>query len=127
MLLLGLTPSAHAAILIIAHSSAPVDSISRKEIKNIYLGSPSNTFDTPLMLSTPNDVRQTFNAKVIGLSEARLQSYIAQMRFGGRALPLEEIDNIEDMLNYVRENPGSLGYVPENTELPDELKVIFQL
>lgn len=103
--------------------------LSKQEVRQIYLGINIDLTDevtsTAITLSRKNRVRSQFNAQVIGLTESRLQSYWAHMRFSGRNKPPKEYDSVPSLLEHIEANKGSIGYVPAQTKLPENVVVIY--
>ena len=88
----------------------------------------ANTSDKSLQLNrlqVRNQTRVLFNTKVIGLTESRIQSYWAQMRFTGRKKAPREFSNEQSMLDYLIDNAGAVGYLPEGISVPNELTVLY--
>ena len=81
----------------------------------------------PINMAAGLKIRSAFNAKVIGLTEARIKAYWAQMQFTGRVAPPKEFDTVKELLNYLQENPGYVAYVPADTALPESLNVVYSL
>ena len=119
--------SASESILVVTSEQTPIDSLNRQQVKNVYLGAPLEFESVKLVLPPSSDLRQKFNTRVIGLSESRLRSYFAQMRFSGRQIAMTEVGSAEEIIEFVANTPGSIGYVSSNTSIPDNVKVIFQL
>jgi len=61
--------------------------LSREQVRNLYMGATLGYGLKPVALPASNRHRSMFNTRVIGLAEARIQSYWAQMRFTGRLRP----------------------------------------
>ena len=80
---------------------------------------------TPLALSPNNSARVVFNTKVLGLTESRIQSYWAQMRFTGRKKPPQTLTSEIDIIQKLTSSPNSIGYISADQALPDNLKVLF--
>jgi len=103
--------------------------LSKQEIRQIYLGINIDFTDdvtsSAITLSRKNRVRSQFNAQVIGLTESRLQSYWAHMRFSGRNKPPKEFDSVPSLIEHIETNKGSIGYVPAQTVLPDNVVIIY--
>lgn len=103
--------------------------LSKQEVRQIYLGIniylSDDVTSSAITLSRKNRVRSQFNAQVIGLTESRLQSYWAHMRFSGRNKPPKEYDSIPSLLEHITTNKGSIGYVPAQTVLPENVVVIY--
>jgi len=103
--------------------------LSKQEVRQIYLGINIDFTDdvtsSAITLSRQNKVRSQFNAQVIGLTESRIQSYWAHMRFSGRNKPPKEYDSVSSLLDHIVTNKGSIGYVPAETILPNNIVVIY--
>jgi hypothetical protein len=121
------TAQAQESILVVTHKNTPIEAMSRQQVKNVYLGAPLSFDAQKLVLPSTSTLRQKFNTRVIGLSESRLRSYIAQMRFSGRAIALTEVSNVSEVIDVVSSNVGTIGYVSSTTQLPDNVRVIFRL
>jgi hypothetical protein len=105
--------------------SSQLPSLDRQALRNIFLGGVSSRGYLPVGLTPEHEIRQVFNVAVIGLSESRIQSYWAQMRFSGRNKPPPEFATVSALLDYIRNTPNAIGYVPANTEIPSELIVVY--
>lgn len=112
-------------LMVITRTDTPIAVLSKRQIKSVYLGAPTALKLTPIMLESSTLIRQQFNAEVMGLSESRLQSFLAQMRFSGRAVNLVELDDIEQVLKQVIAEPNFIAYVPSDTKLGSNVKVLF--
>ena len=114
----------NASLLVVGNVNPPIK-LSKSEVKAIFMGG-ANSHDLKGVALTPeNKARKQFNAKIIGMTESRIQSYWAQMRFSGRLTPPKEVESAEQMLDYLRANEGSVGYLSESTQLPEGLKVVY--
>ena len=72
-----------------------------------------------------SQTRVIFNTKVVGLTESRIQSYWAQMKFTGRFTQPKEVQSEQEMLVYLRNNKGSIGYLTADTNIPQGLHIMF--
>jgi ABC-type phosphate transport system substrate-binding protein len=112
-------------VVVITNHTTAVDSLSRVELKNLYLGAPLSADLTPIMLPKSSLSRTVFTTHVIGLSESRLQSFLAQMRFSGRQLPLVEMDEVAQVVDFIRETPNAVAYIPASVQLDASIKVLY--
>lgn len=129
LILLGLTslPSIAAeSIVVVTNSENKALKLSHQEIRNLFMGGAISADLKAVALPAENRTRVLFNTKVVGLTESRIQSYWAQMRFSGRKKPPLELSNEAMVLQYLKDNPNSVGYLPDDAILPDGLTVIFQ-
>ena len=110
-------------IVVVANLQQP-QTMKKHEIRNIFMGGQSNLLE-PVVLKPGEEARHVFNTFVVGLTEARIQSYWAQMRFSGRNRAPVEVNNAEQMLQYLLENQGAVGYLPADMSIPAQLTVVF--
>ena len=126
-----LTICAHAAVAetlrvkVVVHANYLDTTITASGLRNIFMGAGSSSGFEPINLPIEHPARVVFNTKVIGLTESRIQSYWAQMRFSGRAKPPQELPSTESVINYIQNNPFAMSYVPIDTPLPENVVVIF--
>jgi hypothetical protein len=111
---------------VIANSEANIDSISKQQLKNAYMG--YLPIDGLILITLPPNerTRAIFNTRIIGLTESRIQSYWAQMRFSGRQQRPLEAASILKAIKLVKDDPNKIAYVPANTPLPQGIKVIYR-
>lgn len=77
------------------------------------------------MPEVSSQTRVIFNTKVVGLTESRIQSYWAQMRFTGRRTAPKEIDGSKSIISYLESNEGAVSYLPEGSKIPDGLTILY--
>jgi ABC-type phosphate transport system substrate-binding protein len=69
-------------------------------------------------------VRAAFSRAIHGREVAAVKSYWQRMIFSGTAVPPPEKGSDDDVLAFVRANPGAIGYVATATPLPGGVKTI---
>ncbi|MGS2719398.1 hypothetical protein [Paraglaciecola aestuariivivens] len=127
MLIIGAAPAlASDEVWVIANLENKATNLSRQEIRNLFMGDALTYNLTAVALPPQHLTRVLFNTKVIGLTESRIQSYWAQMRFSGRKKPPLELANEVSILEYIQANPGTVGYVSAQTPIPEQLTVLFR-
>jgi ABC-type phosphate transport system substrate-binding protein len=120
------TSDARQAVVVVANIDSEI-TLSKQEIRNLFMGGNVNYDLTAVELPPENDLRILFNTKVVGLTEARIQSYWAQMRFSGRKTPPKQLDDIATVVEYLNKNKGAIAYLPADTELSKDLKVVYKV
>lgn len=113
-------------ILVIANPAGVARSLSRNEIRQVFMGGTLSRKYEAVTLPVANSVRIKFNTKVIGLTESRIQSYWAQLLFSGRSKPPTEMRNVDQVLQYVATVENAIGYVPSDTVIPENVIVVYQ-
>ncbi len=113
-------------VLVVANTDNPDLSLTRLEVRKLFMGGLSDASLNAIALPPDSLTRIRFNTEVIGLTEARIQAYWAQMRFSGRKRPPPEFQNEQAALEYVLANKGAVGYFPEDMPLPEGLTVLYR-
>ena len=123
------THAVHAGdrILVVANVEKQHQTLTREQVRNLFMGASVGYQLYPVALPPQNRTRSLFNAKVIGMAESRIQSYWAQMKFTGRLTPPDEVNSEKEMIRYLSENQGSIGSLPADAELPDNLTVLYSV
>ncbi|WP_246604313.1 hypothetical protein [Alteromonas lipotrueae] len=115
---------ARERVWVVANLGEPSLQLSKSEIRNVFMGGATNGL-SPVEFEPGSYIRKVFNTRVIGLPEARIQSFWAQMRFSGRSIPPSNVSNIEEMVTFLIEHKLSVGYLPEGTVIPKGLTVVY--
>ena len=113
-------------VLVVANTAERDLKLTRLEVRNLFMGEASNLALNAIVLTPDNLTRVLFNTKVIGLTEAHIQAYWAQMRFSGRKRPPREFEDETAALRYVLANEGAVGYFSQDTPLPEGLVVLYR-
>lgn len=100
--------------------------LSKQEIQNLFMGGFVSHELIPVAIESGNPLRTDFNLTVIGLTESRVQSYWAQMKFTGRKKQPITFENQALALSYVVQNENTVTYVSADQEIPDNLVVIYE-
>ncbi len=72
------------------------------------------------------NARTEFLAKVLDKTEQQLRAHWTRMIFTGKAKPPRNAQTAEEVLRYVSDTPGAIGYV-ESEKLPSTVKVVFRI
>ncbi|MGY0603633.1 MAG: hypothetical protein ACW7DS_18060 [Paraglaciecola chathamensis] len=118
---------ANDALIIVANTSDASIQLTRQQVRNLFMGGALSYDLNAVALPPENHTRVLFNTKVVGLTESRIQSYWAQMRFTGRKKAPKEINNEQQVLEYLKTHQGSIGYLPAGMPVPDELTVVYKI
>jgi hypothetical protein len=113
-------------VVVVANTSADDLKAEKRQIRDIFMGNDSQFFLKPVVLTAKSEARFVFNTKIVGLTESRIQSYWAQMRFSGRKKPPQEFETIDSILAFLQENKNTVAYLPADTEIPANLTIIYK-
>ena len=113
---------------IIVHEANPVSSISKETAARMFVKKiqkwDNGSKLSPVDQATSRPVREAFSLAVHGKKVAWIKSYWQKMVFSGRATPPPELDSDAQVLDFVRRNSGSIGYVSPGTSLGSGVKVL---
>lgn len=112
-------------LVIVANMDGDKLNLQKGEVINLFMGGANELNLYPVSLKPNSQPRVIFNTKVIGLTESRIQSYWSQMRFSGRAKPPREFESVDELLVYLAENKGAVGYMPSSIPVPEHLTVVY--
>lgn len=115
------------SIVVVANTQNKSIQLSRQEVRNLFMGGALPYPLTAIALPLENQTRVLFNTKVVGLTESRIQSYWAQMRFSGRKKQPKELSNEKNLVDYLSNNQGYVGYLSSDVQLPQELTILFEI
>jgi ABC-type phosphate transport system substrate-binding protein len=116
---------AHAELVIIVHPGGP-DSITRQQVRDIYLNRSSQMPDgqraVAFELPAGNSMRDDFNELITERSDAWLKSFWARQVLTGKGQPPTEISSASGMKSVVSSTLGAIGYL-DSTLVDDSVKV----
>ncbi|MGE0087143.1 MAG: hypothetical protein AB7S75_22290 [Desulfococcaceae bacterium] len=113
LILLSVPLSGADEILIIGSKDLPADSVSRDEIKNIFLGEKVK-WDSGEKISFVllTEVHEAFLKQYLGSTAAQYQNYWKKMIFTGKAKSPKSFNSPEKVIEYVANTAGSIAYIP---------------
>jgi ABC-type phosphate transport system substrate-binding protein len=107
-------------VVVVVNTGVVDDTIDDKGIQRIYLGKktswPDHSSIVPVMLKA-GPVHQEFVEEIVGRSEHRFASYWRQMVFTGKGVPPRSFDTEDEVVDFVKETPGAVGYVSPATDV----------
>ena len=71
----------------------------------------------PVNLSEDSPVREKFSKEIHKKKIFSIKSYWQKQIFSGRGVPPQEKASDQDVLEYVEENAGAIGYVSASAEV----------
>ena len=122
-------PAADEFVLV-AHPDLRVVSVSRAELSKIFLrrlrtwsdGTPARPVDQ----LPDRPVRSWFSRRVHGRSVVNIEVYWKRRIFSGRGVPPPELGDDQQVLEFVRTQPGAVGYVAAGRDLAGVRKLALE-
>ena len=118
--LLGSSGVTWADMLIIAHQNTPETTISQKEIQEIFLGKrvqwKDNSAIHPAAVKEP-ELHETFLKHYVKKTPSQWIAHWKRMVFTGNGTPPQQFDTQQELLEYVANTSGAIGYVDAETSI----------
>ncbi len=110
-----LVPAAQADIAVIVHAANPVQQLTSRQVAELYLGS-SRTFASGQYAQVVDQgiddpLRSRFFKDISGMSIGQVTAFWSRLKFTGQVQPPQNLDGDSAVLEFVRRNPGAIGYV----------------
>lgn len=102
----------------IVNSSVPVIAVTKKEVEKIYLGK-MNVWEgklkiSPCLMDPKTDIGKRFFDDVLDMSYRKFSKYWLKVVFSGLRPAPPEFKNPEDVISYVSQRDGGIGFIPES-------------
>lgn len=115
-----------ADVAIIANNSVGDASLSKDAIKDIYTGKQAKWADgSKIQMSAQkkNDTHKVFTKEFVGKSPSQFRMFWKKMVFTGKGKAPKAFDSDADIVKYVAETEGAIGYVASGAAV-DGVKTI---
>lgn len=124
-----LAVQAQAQVVVVVNAAAPVDSLTREQVSDLFLGKsgrfPNGNKAVPIEMAEGSALRSSFHQAVTGKSDAQLKSYWSKLIFSGAASPPRTTGSSEDMLATLSATPDGVGYI-EEAKVAQGVKIVFR-
>jgi len=112
---------------VIVNKANSTSTLSKKQVSNLFLKKakkwPDGSKAAAIDLKGNNPTRKVFSTEVHGKSTNAVKSYWQQAVFSGKGTPPVEKSSDADVINFVKQNSGAIGYVASGTNT-SEVKTI---
>jgi ABC-type phosphate transport system substrate-binding protein len=100
---------------VVVHRKNKATALDKKALAQVFLKKRTQWSDDSVILpvdqSKSSAVREQFSEEVLGRSVAAVRAYWNQLVFSGRGVPPPELGSDEEVLRYVGQHAGAIGYV----------------
>lgn len=117
-----------AAFVVVVRADSPVPSLTRDEVRDLFLGRSVPTVGLALSPLDVRDepVRAAFYEKLIGWSVNRWRAHWARQVFAGLSQP-PTLVGVGEVVPAVLRSPLAVAYLPAGQVLPAQARVVFEL
>ena len=116
---------------VIVNSENPVSSLTVKEVSNLFLKKTSRWSNgvkvLPADMAVSNKLREQFSKAIHGRKVSAIKAYWQKQIFSGRNVPPIEKKTERDVLRFVNENPGAIGYISVSTSTGNYRVVVLKI
>ena len=126
LLLLLSSAVADENIVVIGHGGLPKTDIAT--LQRLYTGRVTTINQqtaVPVNLPPGNPARRQFLELLMGQNEEQYTGYWLVRRYVGKGTPPSEVASIDELIAYVTNTPGAVGYLPAS-KVPPGSNVIFR-
>lgn len=114
---------------VVVHVSNPIARLTRDQTSQIFLRKVTlwDSRKPVLPVDQPADapVRRSFSKQVHRRTIASVQTYWQQQTFAGRGVAPPERASDADVLAYIQQFPGGIGYVSADANLGSDIKAVI--
>ena len=122
---------AESMLYIITNEKNPIQSLSKHEIRHIFLGEiksyPNGKPVSPIFLVKGSISRKVFMRELIRKNERRWRSHWARLLFTGKGMPPVELENTDDVMNMVSQQQYAIGYFVGELKGNAGIKVLMEI
>ncbi len=124
------TPAMATGYKVIVNNANGTSSLAKKDLAQYFLKKTVKWSDgTPVVAVDQTEksaARERFTLEVHGKSVSAVKSYWQQQIFSGRDVPPVEKATDAQVVAFVKQNPGAIGYVAEGTDTTGTKTVTVQ-
>jgi ABC-type phosphate transport system substrate-binding protein len=112
---------------VIVNKDNSISSLSKNQLKKIYTKKMTKWEDgskiKPIDLQKSSEVRSSFSDNVLKKSISAMRAFWQRQIFSGKGVPPPEKKSDADVIEYVKNNPGAIGYVSANANISGVKKI----
>ena len=124
LLLISSVSLAEVSVIV---NTANTETFDAKTIKRIYLGKIKafTNGDKVNVLTLADDTPETeqFRESALNKSNSQFKSYWSKLAFTGKGTPPTEVGNSAEMINAIKSDPASIGFV-DSSAVTGDVKVV---
>ena len=106
--------------VVVVNNDVPDSSLNAESLQRIYLGKKTRWSGgkkiVPVMLKS-GSVHEAFVEELLKKAVSKFNTYWKQAVFTGKGIPPKTFENEKDLLEYIAETPGAIGYISARTKV----------
>jgi hypothetical protein len=133
ILLIGLltlaAQQAPAELVVVASPKSGVEHLSKQEVIFLFMGRwrllPSGIQAAPIDQAIDSPERADFYRRLVNKEPSEIKAYWSRLVFSGGARPPYAMENREELLRLIGNNPGAIGYL-DRSQVDSRLRIVFE-
>ena len=131
LLLVSVSSTAIAEdILVVGHISSP--NMDKRQLQKIFLAKirdlPNGVKAELVDLPEGDETRDAFYQHLVNRDDMQLKAYWSRLIFTGSGSPPKVMDSSQEVIDFVAENPGAIGYVnASDIQANASVKILLKL
>lgn len=128
LLITLISASALSETVVVTSNDSPIGNLTQKEVREIFLGKRSHYDDIrirPVDNQYDKSIRNKFYQDTIGKTPTQMRAYWAIQVFSGKGKQPVKVSSFKELVNWLSENPGGIGYC-DSKEVTNKLKVVYR-
>lgn len=106
---------------IIVNKKSEISTLSKSDISKLFLKKQRRWENgeavKPVDLKETSAIRENFSKNIHGRKISSIKAYWQKQIFTGKAVPPPEKQSAADVIKYVEENEGAIGYIADDTSV----------
>ena len=128
IIMLFISTPAQSELVVIGNSKTVFSELNTRIISRIYTGKVieiEGASVIPVNSTQTTSLRNRFLEKYLSQNENEYSAYWTVRRFIGKGTPPKEFASVTDIITYVAETPGAIGYIDTDLiSVPSSVKII---
>lgn len=121
-------PVANAGVAVITHPGVKEIGLSKSKLAKIYLGKLKNYSNgrriKAVDLPKSSKAHKKFYKSVVKKSDSAMNRHWSKLKFTGKGKPPKKLDTARDVIKWVANNEGAIGYI-DGKYLNKSVKVVL--
>lgn len=130
LFLLGCTGMAAAELVVVTNARNGVESLSRNEVINIFMGRyrhlPGGLAALPADLPASHPAKARFYRLLVDKDLADIDAYWARLVFSGKTSPPRPLENANQLLDWIIRTTGAVAYL-DRKQVDGRVRVVLAL
>lgn len=127
LLFLLCTAAAAEDTMVILNKSVPDTGISKGDVSKIYLGDQlkwSDNSTIKVAVLKKSKIHKQFLKEYVGRSGSQFKMTWKKLTFTGKGKSPDKMSTVEDMIDFVAQTDGAIGYIPSDSGSPGGVNVV---